>query len=83
MRLACLMIALVPGIAVAYGETPVFDAAREVLETRCLECHTAGEAKGGLVMETREGMILGGDSGTACAGKPGRCVLALNVFDIQ
>jgi Protein of unknown function (DUF1553)/Protein of unknown function (DUF1549)/Planctomycete cytochrome C len=46
-----------------------FESAREVLEVRCLECHTPKEAKGGLVMSTREDMLKGGDSGPAL--KPG------------
>ena len=46
-----------------------FESAREVLEVRCLECHTPKEAKGGLIMSTREEMLKGGDSGPAL--KPG------------
>ena len=36
-------------MAVAYGVATPFDAAREVLETKCLECHTTKEKKGGLI----------------------------------
>ncbi|MEO5715735.1 MAG: PSD1 and planctomycete cytochrome C domain-containing protein [Luteolibacter sp.] len=50
------------------GASP-FDAAREVLELHCLECHTKDQAKGDLVFETREGMIHGGEGGAAL--KPG------------
>ena len=32
----------------AYEPAPTFDTAREVLEVRCVECHTPEKAKGGL-----------------------------------
>ena len=57
-----------PTLAMAGGTGP-FDAAREVLETRCLECHTPEKAKGELVMTTRDAMIKGGEGGTSL--KPG------------
>ena len=65
------LLTLIPVVAGAFGKdapagygpkTP-FDAARDVLESKCLECHTKKEAKGGLIFETREGFITGGDSG--------------------
>ena len=67
-------LAMIPATAGAFGtdapaaygkETTPFEAAREVLESKCLECHTKKEAKGGLVLETREDLIKGGDSGTS------------------
>jgi len=63
MRLfhACLLLATASG-AVA---DPVFDAARAVLETRCLECHTEQKTKGGLLMSNREALLKGGDGGPA------------------
>jgi hypothetical protein len=69
MRFAGSIFFCLPATVMAYSEPAPFDAAREVLEIRCLECHTAGEAKGGLVMENREAFIHGGDSGTSL--KPG------------
>lgn len=63
-------------LARGYESSPVFDAAREVLEIRCLECHAGGEAKGGLLMTTREELLRGGDGGPAItAGKPGESSL--------
>ncbi|MBW3598115.1 MAG: PSD1 and planctomycete cytochrome C domain-containing protein [Planctomycetes bacterium] len=61
--------------AVAGGEAPG-DAAgveffekkiRPVLVERCYACHAASakEVKGGLLLDTRNGMLQGGDSGTA------------------
>jgi hypothetical protein len=42
-------------------------AIRPVVAERCLKCHDsrAGTPKGGLALETREGMLRGGDSGLA------------------
>jgi hypothetical protein len=58
------------------GDLSRFDAARTVLEIRCLQCHTQDKAKGGLVMETRESLLKGGDSGPSILpGKPGDSAL--------
>lgn len=38
--------------------------AMRLLRDECLGCHKPGKAKGGLLLTTREKMILGGDSGT-------------------
>jgi hypothetical protein len=45
---------------------------RPVLVERCYECHsTAKKAKGGLLLDTRNGLLKGGDSGPAIIpGKP-------------
>ena len=46
---------------------------RPVLAQNCYECHSAGskEVKGGLRLDTREGLLAGGDSGPAVVpGKP-------------
>jgi hypothetical protein len=42
-----------------------------ILQQRCYECHShaAGKAKGGLMLDSREGWVAGGDSGAAI--KPG------------
>ena len=47
----------------AYEQAAAFEAARAVLEVRCLECHTQEKAKGDLIFTTREGMTKGGESG--------------------
>ncbi|TDU64529.1 WD domain G-beta repeat uncharacterized protein [Prosthecobacter fusiformis] len=45
--------------------------AMRVLRDECLGCHKPGKAKGGLLLTTREKMVLGGDNGTAIiAGQP-------------
>ena len=48
---------------------------RPVLAERCYSCHSAssGKHKGGLVLDSREGLLKGGDSGPAAVpGDPGR-----------
>ena len=46
----------------------LFDEAAGVIVRRCLECHQAGEAAGGLVLSHAEGFWKGGDSGPVVAG---------------
>jgi mono/diheme cytochrome c family protein len=71
MRFFWVFLTGMTALASAYESSSAFDAAREVLEIRCLECHTGDEAKGGLLMTTREEMLGGGDGGPAViAGKP-------------
>ncbi len=82
------LLTLIPAAAGAFGtdapagygpKTP-FDAARDVLESKCLECHTTKEAKGGLIFESREGFIKGGDSGASLEpGNPGNSELVKRV----
>lgn len=81
MRRAIAMIFLLPGLAAAYDDAPGFDAARAVLEVRCVECHTPDTAKGGLVFTTRDAMIKGGDSGTSLTpGNPDESPLLQRVL---
>lgn len=65
MRAGWIALFALPGLSAGADNPAVFDRAREVLETHCLECHTQEEAKGELVLETREAMVRGGDVGTA------------------
>jgi len=39
------------------------DLVAPILETKCLGCHNSNKAKGGLIMETREGLLKGGRDG--------------------
>jgi hypothetical protein len=51
---------------------------RPVLVERCFSCHSApsGKHKGGLFLDSREGLLKGGDSGPAAVpGDPGRSLL--------
>ena len=65
MRSGWMVIFSLPMVAVGYETTPTFDAARAVLEVRCLECHTEDKAKGALILTTRGGMLKGGDGGAS------------------
>src|SRR4029079_16927132 len=38
---------------------------RPVLATNCVECHGATKASGGLRLDSREGLLKGGDTGPA------------------
>ena len=65
MRLAWTLLFGVPDLALAATDAGSFHAAREVMEIRCLECHTRAQPEGGLILETLESTIRGGDGGTA------------------
>ena len=65
MRYLWLAILNLPATAAAYDKVPTFDAARAVLEVRCVECHTPEKAKGDLILTTRDSLIQGGESGTS------------------
>lgn len=69
MRFVVTIFWGLPILAAAYEPVPAFDAAREVLEIHCVECHTPEKAKGDLDFTTREAMIRGGESGASL--KPG------------
>jgi WD40 repeat protein len=49
------------------GEKPPPDFVRDVLpiiEDNCLRCHSAAAQKGGLILDTHEGIMTGGENGT-------------------
>lgn len=48
---------------------------RPVLETHCLKCHSSAKARGGLVLDHREGLRQGGDTGPAIV--PGKSTESL------
>ena len=52
----------------AYFETRI----RPALIKYCYECHSeeTGKTKGGLLLDTRQGMLQGGDNGNVLAGDP-------------
>lgn len=55
-----LVILLLPGLL-----TPVFSSPLEILQENCVQCHSAAKRKGGLLIDSRESLIKGGDSGEA------------------
>ncbi len=72
MRCLWLIFLSLPSWVAAAEQATTFDAARTVFEVRCLECHRQEKAKGDLVFTTREGMLKGGEGGTAMQpGHPG------------
>jgi len=80
MRFSICALIFTPAIAAAYEVATPFDAAREVLESKCLECHTTKEKKGELILETLEGFTKGGDSGSSLQpGNPGASELIKRV----
>src|SRR3954469_2624228 len=71
-----ILLALTGGVEAAVeaapaGDTPAAQAQffereiRPLLVNRCYECHSAGakKVKGGLLLDSREGVMRGGDSG--------------------
>ncbi|MGJ8694937.1 MAG: PSD1 and planctomycete cytochrome C domain-containing protein [Verrucomicrobiaceae bacterium] len=42
-----------------------FEEVQPILETSCVECHNSDKAKGELQLQSREGLITGGDLGTS------------------
>lgn len=69
-----LAIALTLGSAGAFAEAPInFGQVREILESRCVECHHPEKTKGKLLMTTREEFLKGGENGAAfVAGDAGK-----------
>jgi hypothetical protein len=71
--LAAFALACASGRIAADGPArePFDDDALSIISLRCIGCHCAGEAKGGLVLETRAGTLAGGESGPALVpGEP-------------
>lgn len=62
---------------------PAPDFARDVvpiIETNCLRCHNSAKIEGGLLLETHEDLMRGGDSGSPLvAGKPDESPLILQI----
>lgn len=64
-------LALTSGLSAAAAPAPTSGAAaffeskiRPALDKYCFECHaTSGKIRGGLVLDSREGLLAGGDSG--------------------
>ena len=81
MRRFSMILVCLATDGLAAGPSSAFDAARVVLETRCVECHTQAKAKGGLVLETRDSMISGGEGGTSLVpGEPAASELLKRVL---
>jgi hypothetical protein len=71
----CVALSLGSGVVAAEPEARRVEffekSVRPVLVKHCYECHSASEANGGLTLDTRDGVLKGGDSGAALvAGDP-------------
>jgi Protein of unknown function (DUF1553)/Protein of unknown function (DUF1549)/Planctomycete cytochrome C len=71
------------GIATATEEIAFFEREiRPILVEHCYECHSTGEEqKGGLVLDSREGWAVGGDSGPALI--PGKLEQSLLIESVR
>jgi len=80
---AFLVALLCPGAAVATEEIAYFEKEiRPIFVEHCYECHsTEGDQKGGLVLDSREGWSVGGDSGPALV--PGDAGASLLIESIR
>ena len=66
----------------AEGGADLAKSAMSVVRDSCLSCHNTEKAKGGLIMETREALIRGSDSGEVVVeGKPGESYLLETLTD--
>src|SRR5688572_19678863 len=85
LRRACLALALIGGVADAQAAAPNRDGleyfekhVRPVFVENCYKCHSAEaeKVKGGLLLDTRDGLLKGGDTGPALLpGDPERSLL--------
>ena len=77
------MALLCPSAAVATDEIAFFEKEiRSIFVEHCYECHSKeGEQKGGLVLDSREGWSVGGDSGPALV--PGDAGASLLIESIR
>ena len=80
----CLVLAalcFVPIVGLAATPTPTqiefFEKhIRPVLAGECYECHSSAKRKGGLALDTRDGLLKGGESGPALVpGQPNSSLL--------
>ena len=54
-----------------------------ILQKNCLACHSAGEKQGGLILESAQGILKGGDTGPAAVPAKGLESLLLKVASHQ
>jgi hypothetical protein len=60
------------------GRLHAGDEAAEILERRCVECHSKASAKGGLDLSSRKALLRGGETGpSVAAGDPDRSLVWL------
>jgi hypothetical protein len=62
VALLCRVLAATGIVAVGFAQTP-FEAARTILESKCLSCHNPEKTKGELLLDTHEHFLKGGKDG--------------------
>ena len=77
----CVCGAFAP--ATSFAEAPSFETSyARVIRANCLRCHNTRDAKGGLDLSTREGLLKGGDIEPAIVvGKPDESLLIQRVTE--
>ncbi|MFZ4766716.1 MAG: DUF1549 domain-containing protein, partial [Roseimicrobium sp.] len=75
--IASLLLCATPTLRAAVDGQEFFESRiRPILVTECYDCHGAKKAKGGLRLDSREGLLTGGDSGAAIVpGAPEKSLL--------
>ncbi len=86
-NLTLVFLCMLAHRASAQQETDFFESKiRPVLVEHCYDCHSAdaakaGKLKAGLLLDSRDGILLGGDSGTALvAGQPKQSLLIRSIM---
>lgn len=85
LRFPSLLLCLSAALGPVLSHSADIAAAMRVLRDECIGCHKPGKAKGGLLLNTREKMMKGGDNGPAVvpgsAAKSSIFTLALKTGD--
>lgn len=79
-----LLLSAKPAVAADSGGTTFFEnEVRPLLVKHCYECHSqeSGKAKGGLLLDRREGWATGGDAGPAVV--PGKVAESLLITSVR
>jgi WD40 repeat protein len=80
MKSSLLVSALAAGLLCAPARADNAKAALRVLREECIGCHKPGKAKGGLILNTREKLMVGGDSGASVLIGKGNSSLLVEVL---
>src|SRR5256885_11789029 len=81
-RIAAILLCCIVCARVLCAETPAtYAEVHAIFAKHCLACHDSKEAEGGLVLETRETILDGGDSGDVIV--PGKSAESLLVKQIE
>src|SRR5688500_11371369 len=76
LTIVLLLLAGWTASAAATAEQLFANKVKPLLESRCVSCHGPDKVKGGLRMDSRAGLLKGGDSGPALVpGNPSESLL--------